>query len=195
MSKAGKNGVFMFEIQLWKIRWWHYPIMLLYCALYPEGHHIEAKELIENWMWEGLLGDVGRLQGLLVSRRTTNHSQFSRRTIFVWFSMCVWIKTCQRSHHLYKHRSWSGIQGSDMFNIYTRSGHWNNLQSFRFDICSHVERSKSITCIGSFFVDGTRLLLPDCTSELQLQRMQWCWSVIKMLIRFYPVEKLCYQIL
>ncbi|PRQ23176.1 putative P-loop containing nucleoside triphosphate hydrolase, leucine-rich repeat domain, L [Rosa chinensis] len=73
------------------------------------------------------------------------------------------------------------FQGSEVFNIYTRSGHWNNLQSFRFDICSffyhnigairkHVERSKSITCIGSFFVNGTRLLLPDCTSELQLRR-------------------------
>ncbi|XP_050363111.1 disease resistance protein At4g27190-like [Argentina anserina] len=34
----------------------------LYCALYPEDHQIDAKELIEYWMWEGLLGDGGRIQ-------------------------------------------------------------------------------------------------------------------------------------
>ena len=28
----------------------------LFCALYPEGNHIDANELIEYWMWEGLLG-------------------------------------------------------------------------------------------------------------------------------------------
>ncbi|KAI4296639.1 hypothetical protein L6164_036583 [Bauhinia variegata] len=32
----------------------------LFCALYPEGHLIDANELIEYWMWEGLLGRVGR---------------------------------------------------------------------------------------------------------------------------------------
>ncbi|RYR35950.1 hypothetical protein Ahy_A10g051032 [Arachis hypogaea] len=30
----------------------------LYCALYPEGNHVDANELIEYWMWEGLLGAV-----------------------------------------------------------------------------------------------------------------------------------------
>ncbi|PRQ23174.1 putative P-loop containing nucleoside triphosphate hydrolase, leucine-rich repeat domain, L [Rosa chinensis] len=34
----------------------------LYCALYPEDHQIEAKELIEYWMWEGLLGCGGRIE-------------------------------------------------------------------------------------------------------------------------------------
>ncbi|GAB4830711.1 hypothetical protein Ancab_004744 [Ancistrocladus abbreviatus] len=28
----------------------------LFCALYPKAHHIETKELIDYWMWEGLLG-------------------------------------------------------------------------------------------------------------------------------------------
>ncbi|GAB4830888.1 hypothetical protein Ancab_004914 [Ancistrocladus abbreviatus] len=28
----------------------------LFCALYPKGHPIETKELIDYWMWEGLLG-------------------------------------------------------------------------------------------------------------------------------------------
>ncbi|KAK7327956.1 hypothetical protein VNO77_22049 [Canavalia gladiata] len=30
----------------------------LFCALYPEGDHIDTNELIEYWMWEGLLGTV-----------------------------------------------------------------------------------------------------------------------------------------
>ncbi|PIN11088.1 Apoptotic ATPase [Handroanthus impetiginosus] len=33
----------------------------LYCALYPEDHHIEAEELIKYWLWEGLLGAKGNL--------------------------------------------------------------------------------------------------------------------------------------
>ncbi|KAL6213446.1 hypothetical protein ACLB2K_012893 [Fragaria x ananassa] len=34
----------------------------LYCAMYPEDHQIEARDLIEYWIWEGLLGDGGRIQ-------------------------------------------------------------------------------------------------------------------------------------
>ncbi|KAI4296638.1 hypothetical protein L6164_036582 [Bauhinia variegata] len=30
----------------------------LYCALYPKGHIIDINELIEYWMWEGLLGSM-----------------------------------------------------------------------------------------------------------------------------------------
>ncbi|PIN11087.1 Apoptotic ATPase [Handroanthus impetiginosus] len=33
----------------------------LYCALYPEDHHIETEELIMDWIWEGLLGTEGNL--------------------------------------------------------------------------------------------------------------------------------------
>lgn len=38
---------------------------LLYCALYPEDHAIETKELIEHWMREGLMGDVRKTQAYM----------------------------------------------------------------------------------------------------------------------------------
>ncbi|MCD9643719.1 40S ribosomal protein [Datura stramonium] len=43
----------------------------LYCALYPEDHHIETEELIKYWTWEGLLDDLGHgeskmLQGEMI---------------------------------------------------------------------------------------------------------------------------------
>ncbi|KAK9268082.1 hypothetical protein L1049_010521 [Liquidambar formosana] len=40
---------------------------LLYCALYPEDHEIEIKELIEHWIWEGLMEhDVRRTQAYML---------------------------------------------------------------------------------------------------------------------------------
>ncbi|KAJ4831397.1 hypothetical protein Tsubulata_020417 [Turnera subulata] len=36
----------------------------LFCSLYPEGHQIDVNELIDYWMWEGLLGDAGTIQEL-----------------------------------------------------------------------------------------------------------------------------------
>ncbi|XP_059276995.1 probable disease resistance protein At4g27220 [Lycium ferocissimum] len=43
----------------------------LYCALYPEDHHIETEELIKYWIWEGLLdylgyGESKMLQGKMI---------------------------------------------------------------------------------------------------------------------------------
>lgn len=38
----------------------------LYCALYPPGHCIEKKELVEHWFWEGLLGSRERIKGQLI---------------------------------------------------------------------------------------------------------------------------------
>ncbi|XP_021815436.1 probable disease resistance protein At5g63020 [Prunus avium] len=38
----------------------------LYCALYPPGHCIEKKELVEHWFWEGLLGSRKRIKGQLI---------------------------------------------------------------------------------------------------------------------------------
>ncbi|XP_059310291.1 disease resistance protein At4g27190-like [Lycium ferocissimum] len=43
----------------------------LYCALYPEDHHIETEELIKYWIWEGLLDNLGygeskKLQGEII---------------------------------------------------------------------------------------------------------------------------------
>ncbi|KAA8542761.1 hypothetical protein F0562_023913 [Nyssa sinensis] len=37
-------------------------LCFLYSALYPEAHQIKAKELIEYWMWDGPLGNVGRIK-------------------------------------------------------------------------------------------------------------------------------------
>ncbi|KAI4296637.1 hypothetical protein L6164_036581 [Bauhinia variegata] len=42
----------------------------LFCALYPEGHLIDTNELIEYWMWEGLLGTVQRIS---LSKRKGKH--------------------------------------------------------------------------------------------------------------------------
>ncbi|XP_028767644.1 disease resistance protein At4g27190-like [Neltuma alba] len=36
----------------------------LFCALYPESHQIDTNELMEYWMWEGLLGYVGRMAAI-----------------------------------------------------------------------------------------------------------------------------------
>ncbi|KAK9706426.1 hypothetical protein RND81_07G123800 [Saponaria officinalis] len=33
----------------------------MYCALFPKGYLVNAKELIEYWMWEGLLGQISSL--------------------------------------------------------------------------------------------------------------------------------------
>ncbi|XP_027338121.1 putative disease resistance protein At4g10780 [Abrus precatorius] len=33
----------------------------LFCALYPEGDHIDTNELIEYWMWEGILGTMDNI--------------------------------------------------------------------------------------------------------------------------------------
>ncbi|XP_009779924.1 disease resistance protein At4g27190 [Nicotiana tabacum] len=43
----------------------------LYCALYPEDHHIETEELIKYWIWEGMLDNLGygeskMLQGKMI---------------------------------------------------------------------------------------------------------------------------------
>ncbi|KAL8136759.1 hypothetical protein V2J09_002760 [Rumex salicifolius] len=35
---------------------------LLYSALFPKAHLIKNKALIDYWMWEGLLGDIGTLE-------------------------------------------------------------------------------------------------------------------------------------
>ncbi|KAJ7946916.1 Disease resistance protein [Quillaja saponaria] len=34
----------------------------LYCALFPMGHHIQVKKLMEYWLWEGLLDDVPQIE-------------------------------------------------------------------------------------------------------------------------------------
>ncbi|KAI9120522.1 hypothetical protein K1719_007555 [Acacia pycnantha] len=36
----------------------------LFCALYPESHQIDTNELMEYWMWEGLLGYVGGIAAM-----------------------------------------------------------------------------------------------------------------------------------
>ncbi|XP_054801406.1 disease resistance protein At4g27190-like [Prosopis cineraria] len=36
----------------------------LFCALYPESHQIDTNELMEYWMWEGLLGYVGGISAI-----------------------------------------------------------------------------------------------------------------------------------
>ncbi|GAB4830701.1 hypothetical protein Ancab_004734 [Ancistrocladus abbreviatus] len=42
----------------------------LFCTLYPKAHHIETKELIDYWMWEGLLGS-----GTLTEMRSTGRQR------------------------------------------------------------------------------------------------------------------------
>ncbi|ONI10281.1 hypothetical protein PRUPE_4G038500 [Prunus persica] len=42
----------------------------LYCALYPPGHCIEKKELVEHWFWEGLLSSRERIKGQLIEDTT-----------------------------------------------------------------------------------------------------------------------------
>ncbi|KAJ4831399.1 hypothetical protein Tsubulata_020421 [Turnera subulata] len=36
----------------------------LFCSMYLKGHQIDVNELIDYWMWEGLLGDAGTIQEL-----------------------------------------------------------------------------------------------------------------------------------
>ncbi|KAF3632448.1 hypothetical protein FXO38_26158 [Capsicum annuum] len=51
----------------------------LYCALYPEDHHIETDEQIKYWTWEGLLDNLGygeskMLQGKMILDELKNAS-------------------------------------------------------------------------------------------------------------------------
>ncbi|GAB4860944.1 hypothetical protein Ancab_036104 [Ancistrocladus abbreviatus] len=52
----------------------------LFCALYPKAHHIETKELIDYWMWEGLLGS-GTLREMRSNGRKRLHELLDARLL------------------------------------------------------------------------------------------------------------------
>ncbi|KAL6218783.1 hypothetical protein ACLB2K_011992 [Fragaria x ananassa] len=68
---------------------------------------------------------------------------------------------------------------SRVFDVYTRSGHWNLLRSFRSGICSYGDDlgKNSIDYIGNFFLSGNPVLLPDHTYELRLLH---CYDVDRL---------------
>ncbi|KNA22508.1 hypothetical protein SOVF_033540 isoform B [Spinacia oleracea] len=45
-----------------------------YCLLFPKGYIIKAKELIEYWMWEGILGEVSCLEETIGKGREVLHN-------------------------------------------------------------------------------------------------------------------------